>query len=100
MRVLLTGIAGVVLFSLLFADQLPLATFTGKVHGVSAKKITIETTEGNLADFEINHKTRILRGKKQVSPSDLQTGDEVTIGARQEMGRFLVAVTITAQSTP
>lgn len=87
------------LFALLAAAQkLPLASFNGVVHGVSNKKITIETTEGNLVDFDINKKTRILRGKKSIAASDLQTGDSVTIDAREEFGEFLIAVVITAQS--
>ena len=77
--------------------KIPLATFTGTVHGVSNKLITIENAEGNLVDFEINRKTRVLREKKQISAADLESGDSVTIEARQEMARFLVAVTITAQ---
>jgi len=77
------------------ADQIPLASFHGKVHGVSSKQITIETDEGNLLDFEINRKTRILKAKKQIAVTDLATGDIVTIEAKQEMARFLVAVTIT-----
>ena len=78
----------------------PLADFHGKVHGVSKKQITIETAEGNLVDFEINKKTRILRRKVQISPSDVQTGDIVTIEARQEMLRFLIAVVITVEPKP
>jgi hypothetical protein len=80
--------------------QLPLANFSGAVHGVSKKQITIETAEGNLVDFEINRKTRVLRDKKQISTEDLKAGDPVTIEARQEMAQFLVAVTITAQPKP
>ncbi len=78
--------------------KLPPATFSGTVHGVSNKQITIETAEGNLLDFDINHKTKILRGKKQIATSELDTGDKVTIDAREEMGRFLIALVITAQS--
>jgi hypothetical protein len=77
--------------------KLPLATFSGTVHGVSNKQITIETAEGNLLDFEINRKTSVMRGKKQIHASDLSTGDAVTIEARREMARFLIAVIITAQ---
>jgi hypothetical protein len=87
------------LLSLLLAET-PLATFSGVVHGISKKQITIETAEGNLVDFEINRKTRVSRGKKQISPDDLQTGDPVTIEAKQEMVRFLVAVTMTAREKP
>jgi Cu/Ag efflux protein CusF len=79
---------------------LPVATFSGTVHGVSSKKITIENSDGNLVDFDVNRKTRVMRGKKEISVSNLATGDSVTIEARQERARFaliLTAVTITAQ---
>jgi hypothetical protein len=77
--------------------RVPPATFNGKVHGLSSKQITIETAEGNLLDFDINHKTKINRGKKQIAASDLETGDMVTIDAREEMGKFLIALVITVQ---
>jgi hypothetical protein len=79
------------------APRVPLATFNGKVHGVSAKQITIETTEGNLVDFDINRNTKIVRGKKQIKASDLENGDVVTIEARQQMVKYLIAVVITVQ---
>lgn len=77
--------------------HVPPATFSGTVHGVSNKQITIETSEGNLLDFDINRKTKIMRGKKQIAAGDLDTGDTVTIDAREEMGKFLIALVITAQ---
>lgn len=77
--------------------KIPLATFSGTVHGVSGKQITIETAEGNLVDFDINRNTKIQRGKKQIKASDLETGDTVTIDAKQEMVKYLVAIAITAQ---
>jgi len=93
----LTRIFSVLLLigSAVFA-QLPLANFTGAVHGVSKNQITLETPEGNLLDFEINKKTRVLRGKKEVRVEALRTGDPVTIEAKQEMAQYLVAVIITA----
>jgi len=94
-------VAVCLLAGLLAAQQakIPLANFSGTVHGVSGKKITIETAEGNLVDFDIDRKTRILRNKKQIHATDLSTGDTVSIEARQVMARFLIAVTITAQTT-
>ena len=82
---------------LLLAQKIPPATFHGIVHGVSKKQITIENEDGNLLDFDINRKTRLMRGTAQISPLDLENGEPVTIEARQEMGRFLVALSITAQ---
>jgi hypothetical protein len=82
---------------LLLAQKIPPATFNGTVHGVSKKQITIENEAGNLLDFEVNRKTRLLRGKTPISASDLENGEAITIEARQEMGRFLVAVSVTAR---
>src|SRR5579864_6086279 len=79
------------------APKAPLATFNGTVHGISNKQITIETAEGNLVDFDINRNTKIMRGKKQIKASDLETGDMVTIDARQQMVKYLIAVVITAR---
>jgi hypothetical protein len=84
--------------AMLAIGQPLLATFSGAVHGVSKKQITIETAEGNLLDFDIDKKTRVMRGSKQIAPDDLQTGDSVTIEAKQEKVRYLVAVTITANA--
>jgi hypothetical protein len=98
---MLRGLLSLVLWSALLlgaqTPKVPLATFSGAVHGVSDKQVTIETSEGNLLDFDINRNTKILRDKKPIKASDLQTGDMVTIDARQQMAKFLVAVIITAQ---
>ena len=91
--------AAILFLAALASAQIPLADFSGAVHGVSKKQITIETAEGNLVDFDINKKTRVLRGKKPVPAESLQTGDAVTVEARQEFGQYLIAVTITAQET-
>jgi len=50
-------------------------------------------------DFDINeHAERNASDSKTISPSDLENPEQpVTIEARQEMGRFLVALSITAQ---
>ena len=94
-RAILLGlVAGLLLAQ---STKIPPATFHGTVHGVSNKQVTIENEDGNLLDFEINRKTRIVKEKKQVASSALENGDTVTIEARQEMGRFLVALNITAQ---
>ncbi len=81
---------------LLVAQKIPPATFNGTVHAVSSKQITIENEDGNLLDFDINRKTRLMRGDQQISAADLVNGEPVTIEARQAMGRFLVAVSVTA----
>jgi hypothetical protein len=92
LRILMLLVVG-----LLLAQKIPPATFHGTVHDVSKKKMTIENEDGNLLDFDINRKTHLLRGKAEISSEDFVTGEPVTIEARQEMGKFLVAVSITAE---
>ena len=80
--------------------QVPLANFDGIVHGISKKQITIENQEGNLVDFEINRKTKVLRAKKEINPEEIMSGDHVSIEARQQMLQFLIAVVIHVQAPP
>ena len=92
--------AAVIGLGLLLQANLPLAHFTGKVHGTTKKQITIDTEEGNQVEFAIDRKTRIQRGSKNVAASDLKTGDPVAVEARQELLGYLVAVTINAGAKP
>ena len=92
-----------VMATALFAQKIPPANFAGTVHGISKKHLVLETAEGNLVDFDINGKTRVIRGKKKIEPEDLQTGDAVTIEAQQEPSRYqtyLLALTITESDKP
>ena len=93
-------IAAAIGLGLLFQPNLPLAHFTGKIHGTTKKQVIIDTEEGNQVEFAIDRKTRIQRGNKNAAASDLKTGDSVAIEARQEMLGYLVAVTITAEAKP
>jgi hypothetical protein len=86
------------LLAALASAQIPLANFTGAVHTISKKQITVDTGDGNLLDFEINRKTKVLRGKKEIKADEIMLGDQVTIEGRQELLRFLVAVVITLQT--
>ena len=88
-----------ILAATLAPGQLPPALFTGTIHGISKKQVTIETDAGNLLDFDFNKKTQVLRGKKKIAAEELHTGDEVTIEAKREIGQDLLAVTITASGT-
>lgn len=85
----------------LIAQELPPANFSGTVHGVSKKHITIETAEGNLLDFDITGKAHVLRGKAKIEPDALQEGEMVKIEAKEEPSRakqILEAVSITAST--
>ncbi len=103
---ILRGLGILLLFSALLAAQnkkVPLANFTGAVRSASNKRITIENQEGNLVDFDITGKTRVMSGKKKIRPADLKSGDEVTIEAHEEireLGQYLVAEIITVMPPP
>lgn len=92
--------AALLLLSAVIAAEVPLGNFTGVVHGVSKKQITIENPDGNLIDFAIDHKTKIVHGKKEIQAEGIMPGDEVTIEARQVMLTYLIAVVIHVQSPP
>ena len=98
-RLPIPGRRALVAVGLTAAFAVPLAVFSGVVHGASKKQVTIENSDGNLVEFEINGKTKIMLGKRRISPEALKTGDEVTIEARQELAEYLVAVTITVRAT-
>jgi hypothetical protein len=87
----------------LFGQKVPPANFSGTIHGVSKKHLVLETAEGNLVDFDLDGKTRVLRQKRRMQPEDLQTGDAVTIEAAEEPARnklLLKALTITISAPP
>jgi len=94
---LLRLVSLLLLAGLLFAQKIPPGNFSGTVHGVSNKQITIEKDDGNLLDFDIDHKTRVLRGDKKIRPSEIESGEVVAIEAREIMGKYWIAVSITAQ---
>jgi len=94
---------GLALFGQDLSQGIPPVTFSGAVHGVSKKHITVETAEGNLLDFDITGKTHVLRGKSKIEPESLQAGESVKIEAKQEPARakqFLEALTITVSPAP
>jgi hypothetical protein len=94
-------IVGVVALGLLLQSKaIPLAHFSGKVHGVTKKEITVDTQEGNVVEFTINRKTHTERAGKTIPATDLKTGDAVAIEARQELLGYLVAVSIKASAPP
>jgi hypothetical protein len=96
MNVLVTAV--LMLGLLVQSNPIPLARFSGRVHGVSKKELTIDTEDGNVVEFTINRKTRAERSGKTIAVTDLKTGDAVAIEARQELLGYLVAVTIKASA--
>ncbi len=85
---------------LLFQVPLPAAHFSGKLHTVTRKLITVDTQEGNEVEFTINRKTRAERAGKSVDVKSLKPGEPVSVDAELERLGYLVAVKVTVASSP
>jgi len=92
------AVSTIALLLLFQSSPVPLAHFTGRIHGVTRKDVTIDTEEGNVIEFVINRKTRAERSGKTIPVTALKTGDAVGIDARQELLGYLVAVSIKASA--
>jgi cold shock CspA family protein len=79
---------------------LPAAHFSGKVHTVTKKLITVDTEEGNEVEFTINRKTKVERAGKAADPQSLKPGEQVSVDAEQKLLGYLVALKITLGAAP
>jgi hypothetical protein len=84
---------------LLFQTPLPAAHFSGKIHTVTKKTITVDTDEGNEVEFTINRKTKTERSGKSIDVRSLQPGEQVSIDAEQKLLGYLVALKVTASGS-
>jgi len=80
---------------LLFQGPLPPAHFTGKLHTIAKKAITVSTDEGNDVEFTISRKTKAERAGKSVDVQSLQPGEQVSVDAERERIGYLVALKVT-----
>ena len=86
--------------ALLFQSApLPAAHFSGTLHTVTSKRITVSTDEGNEVEFTITRKTKTERGGKSISVQTLQPGEPVTVDAEQELLGYLIALKVSAAAS-
>ncbi|HKW98346.1 MAG TPA: hypothetical protein VJN43_11490 [Bryobacteraceae bacterium] len=75
----------------------PLATFTGAVHEIDSKSLSILQGEGEDAPdlrFVFTHKTRFYMGKERIKWSDIKPGDQVSIETKRFPDGELEAVNV------
>src|SRR5437879_5747044 len=62
-------------------DEL-LATFTGIVHDIDNKNLTIEEADSNTLRFVCSRKTKYYDGSRQIKSSAIKPGDHVSVESR------------------
>jgi len=75
----------------------PLATFSGPVHEIDSKSLSIEQGDGEDAPtlrFLFTHKTRFYRGDKKIKASDIKPGDHVSVETKRFPDGELEAVNV------
>ena len=89
------------LLALLLPAQIleqPLATFSGVVEEIDAKKIDLQDSDGNTLRFVLTHKTRYFAGTKKIKASDIKRGDQLSIETKRFPDGELEAINVRVQS--
>ena len=72
----------------------PLATFTGTVHDMDGKTLTVEDADAKALHFFCTHKTRYFDGSKKIKGSDIKPGDHVSVESKTAPDGELEAVNV------
>jgi len=72
----------------------PLATFTGTVHAMDGKTLTVEDANEKILPFFCTHKTRYFDGSKKIKASDIKPGDRVSVESKPARDGELEAVNV------
>jgi hypothetical protein len=72
----------------------PLATFTGTVHDMDGKTLTVEDADAKSLPFFCTHKTRYFDGSKKIKSSDIKPGDHVSVESKTARDGEMEAVNV------
>ena len=72
----------------------PLATFSGTVHDMNGKTLTVEDEDAKALHFFCTHKTRYFDGTKKIKGSDIRPGDRVSVESKTAPDGELEAVNV------
>src|SRR6266404_8666549 len=72
----------------------PLATFTGTVHDMDGKTLTVEDADAKTLHFFCTHKTRYFDGSKKIKGSDIKPGGRVSVESKTAPDGELEAVSV------
>ena len=72
----------------------PLATFTGTVHDMDGKTLTVEDADAKSLHFFCTHRTRYFDGSKRIKGSDIRPGARVSVESKTARDGELEAVNV------
>ena len=76
------------------AYNLPAVTFTGALKEITAKKIILDSSEGQAVTIFRNHKTRFLKGEQPIDPKRITEGTKLTLDVAKNPDGTLLAVNV------
>lgn len=76
--------------------KVPLATFSGTLRAVTKTEILVQMSDDETVSFRRSRKTKFLKGKTEIQPTEIAAGTVITIEARKEFNGDLAAYTVTA----
>ena len=59
----------------------------GTVSAIHENHLEVKATDGKTATMTITEKTKVVRGKTAMKPSDIRTGDRVVVTATETKGK-------------
>jgi hypothetical protein len=74
--------------------QEPMPNFSGTIHGIDPKLLTVDVPGPNLLEFRCSKKTKYFDGSKKIASSNLKPGDRVAVEARRALDGSLDAVNV------
>jgi hypothetical protein len=75
-------------------------SFHGKLKDLSSKEIMIETDDNQTVSIHRSRKTKFLKGKDSIKPSDIDLETMVTVDASEDPDLKLTAVSVTVDPPP
>ncbi len=76
------------------AFNLPAVTFTGSLKEITAKKIVLDSSEGQAVTIFRNRKTRFLKGDQAIDPKKIAEGTKLTLDVAKNPDGTLLAVNV------
>jgi len=74
------------------AEQL--SSFRGTLRKLDEKSLVVEAGDGRMLDFQRSDKTKFYKNSQEIAASELESGDRVSVEARQDQQGYLYAVNV------
>lgn len=71
-----------------------LSNFSGTLRKLDEKSLVVEARDGRMLDFQRSDKTKFYKNSQEINASELESGDRVSVEARQDQQGYLYAVNV------